>query len=475
MKVNFDHASDALNPDCMHCLPASQDDTENWPHLAEQCQVLKQFMAHQALHDPQTGLLNLDGLIAKIDDNEEVRANIGVSCLFVSGISDIGNHYGVEAALHTLRNVASTIKHIVGESGFVARAHGDLFVCSMPVHDIDTITLRLKHALSSAVLWKSEEFYLGVFVGVAGWNSSFDCAEALIKASYAALIACQRNGCSGEVYQYSDELGQSLQRQYFIKARLRHALSDNLFELFLQPKHHVASGALIGAEVLIRWQDEVLGEVTPGEFIPLAEHSGLICQITRWVIKSAFKLASDLHEIHPQLLLAVNISAMDLHSPRLVSDVRKSLKESGCKAGRIVFEITESAVAKDTSSALRQLKALKKMGINIALDDFGTGYSSLGQLRQLPIDILKIDRSFVADLPGCTNAKSTVRAIIAMAHAMGIEVVGEGVENNLQYQYLKFEELDYAQGYLMSKPVRVSDFKRYCINNRFFDPCKMIS
>jgi EAL domain-containing protein (putative c-di-GMP-specific phosphodiesterase class I) len=247
-------------------------------------------------------------------------------------------------------------------------------------------------------------------------------------------------------------------RQLAILADLRRAARHDEFRLFLQPKVRLADGAICGAEALVRWQHPVFGFLTPDQFIPLAERSGNISLITHWALSAAVRECRLWLEEGLDLPVSVNLSGRDLQNRDLPCLALELLRDHDLAARNLVLEVTEQAVVRDAQHATLVLDCLRDLGIRISIDDFGTGYSSLAQLKHLPADELKIDRSFVMDLPGNRADAAIVRTAIDLAHNLGLEVLAEGVETHQALQWLQAQGCEQAQGFLISKPMPAEDF-----------------
>lgn len=249
-------------------------------------------------------------------------------------------------------------------------------------------------------------------------------------------------------------------KQLAIETNLRKAMERNELYVLYQPKVDITTNRIVGAEALLRWEHPIMGHISPEDFIPIAEDSGLIIPIGEWVLNKALKQQKEWHDDgYPDLRIAVNISATQLARPGLIGAVENALNNSGINPERVDLEITENVVMQNIDHVITTLNEIKNFGINISMDDFGTGYSSLSYLRKLPIDTVKIDRSFVRNIPHDKEDVSIAQAIIAMSKSLGLQIIAEGVENIKQVNFFKQEGCTIVQGFLFSKPVSAPDFK----------------
>jgi EAL domain-containing protein (putative c-di-GMP-specific phosphodiesterase class I) len=242
---------------------------------------------------------------------------------------------------------------------------------------------------------------------------------------------------------------------------LRHALARGEIEVFYQPKVDFGNGRVNGVEALIRWRHPELGLLMPDRFVPLAEEIGAIIPIGYWTLRRVCERARHWQELGMSLTVAVNLSASQFHEPQLVTELAAILKSTGIPAGFLELEITESMVMRDTDRAVSIMEALRRMGVRISIDDFGTGHSSLGYLKRFPVDRLKVDRSFVRDLPHNGDDVAITRAVIAMAHSLRMSVVAEGVEHQEQFDLLRAEGCDEFQGYYCARPMEEADLLKF--------------
>ena len=276
----------------------------------------------------------------------------------------------------------------------------------------------------------------------------------------------QAKGIGGNCYKYyAPEMGDRLSRHMNIEAGLRRALAKEEFVLHYQPKVELASGRIIGAEALIRWMDPGKGMVPPDDFIPLAEETGLIIPIGAWVLRKACEQYTEWGV--PDLELAINLSANHLYDQGLLNMLQSTLHETGFAADKLEIEITENAIMQDVQQTTTILEQIKALGIKVAIDDFGTGYSSLAYLKRFAIDTIKIDRSFVKDIPHHADDVAITSATVAMARAMNRRVVAEGVETSEQATFLHQLGCGLGQGYYYSRPVASAEFTALLRNSRY--------
>jgi len=287
-------------------------------------------------------------------------------------------------------------------------------------------------------------------VGIAVYPDDGGDAETLIRNADAAMYHAKELGRAN--YQFfTEQMNQAASRRLALEADLRRALGRDELRLHYQRIVNADTGAVTGHEALVRWQHPERGLVPPGEFIQIAEECGLILKIGEWVLREACRWASSLGA-ERGLQIAVNLSPRQFNDPKLAQMVQQALKSSGLPPKLLEFEITESLAMSHSDITLTTLKRLKKLGVSIAIDDFGTGYSSLAYLKRFPVDKVKIDRTFVAEIPRDREHGAIVSAIVALAHALDIEVIAEGVETEKQREYLKRCGCDYVQGYLIGRP-----------------------
>jgi EAL domain-containing protein (putative c-di-GMP-specific phosphodiesterase class I) len=286
-----------------------------------------------------------------------------------------------------------------------------------------------------------------------------------MRRAEAAMFDAKNQG-GGRFSFYSESMSDQADRRLEMEHQLRHAIARNEFELYYQPVINLRDNQLVGVEVLLRWNNENLGQPGPDEFILIAEHSGQIVTIGNWVLEQACQqIMAWSRAGFPALSVAVNISSKQFIDGDILASVGHALKQSGLPAAQLELEITEGLLLNDTPTIREIFKQLKMLGVHLSLDDFGTGYASLSYLKRYPFDTLKIDRSFVKDIDNCQDSITLTNAIVAMAHSFGMRVIAEGVENLNQRRILRDRHCDMVQGYLYSPALPADDFldwaKRY--------------
>lgn len=350
------------------------------------------------------------------------------------------------------------------QTDFVARLGGDEFVVLLTeiarAEDAATVAQRVGNVLGEPFPHYSGQVFLSASIGLAIYPHDGQHAESLIQRATTARNHAKEQG--GDCYRYFDSsMNDDALERLDLESALRLALERDEFELWYQPQFDTGSGALTGAEALVRWRHPQRGLVSPLDFIPLAEETGLIEQLGEWCIREACFKAREWNGAHPTpLRIAVNVSGRQFESGGLLETVTRALRDCQLEPHLLELELTEGVLMQDLDGAVETLAALRKLGPKLAIDDFGVGYSSLNHLMRFGVDRLKIDRSFVRGLPDSAENAGIVKAVISMARSMGLGVVGEGVEKIDQLEFLRAEGCDQIQGFLMSKPVPADEFEQ---------------
>jgi diguanylate cyclase (GGDEF)-like protein/PAS domain S-box-containing protein len=422
------------------------------------------FLAH---HDPLTGLPNRLLLSAQLQHSIDVaRRDETLLALLVVDLDrfkDVNDSYGHSAGDALLQQVAERLSHRLRGADTVTRLGGDEFAVLLEdlanPQDAARVALDIIHLLNEPWrLTNDAEVRLGASIGISLFPEHGQNAEALLQQADAALYQAKHEG-RGRFQYFSAELTQAARHRIEWEARLRRAIHEGQLRVYYQPQVDIPSRRIVGAEALVRWQDPEQGLIPPGRFIPLAEETGLISAIGAWVLRETCRQGRAwLDAGLPPLSLAVNLSAHQLHHGDLIATVMQVLSETGFPAEWLELELTESALMQRESEAVTILERLRGLGLRLAMDDFGTGYSSLAYLKRFPLDVLKIDKSFVDDLPEQRDAMEIAATIIAMGHTLGLKVLAEGVETAEQLAFLQRKDCDQYQGYLTSPPVPAEAF-----------------
>jgi diguanylate cyclase (GGDEF)-like protein len=410
------------------------------------------FMAR---HDVLTNLPNRMMFRECLDQAlSQLGRGHGFAVLFVDldHFKSVNDTLGHPIGDRLLLAVAERLQSCVRETDTVARLGGDEFaVVQVGVarpEDAAELAARIVRALGEPFQLDEHRILIGASLGIAVAGTDGTSIETLLKNVDLALYRAKQDG-RGAYRCFEPEMDARLRARRAMELDLRLAVANDEFELFFQPLVDLRTNRLSGFEALIRWRQPGRGMVSPAEFIPVAEESGLIVQIGEWVVQRA---CADAMTWPGQLKVAVNVSPLQFKSPRLLASVTEALRASGLPAGRLELEITETLLLADNDSSLAVLRQLHQLGANISMDDFGTGYSSLSYLRSFPFDKIKIDQSFVRDLGAKEDSRAIVRAIISLGQSLGIQVLAEGVETAGQLEMLRSEGCGEVQGYFFSPP-----------------------
>ena len=416
------------------------------------------YLAH---HDELTGLANRalfhERLVHAVAEARRDGSFVGVMLLDVDNFKAINDTMGHEAGDAVLCEIAARIRRCLRETDTLARFGGDEFAVLAPGMDSPpnalTLARKILDAFEPPFSVADREVYLSSSIGMSFYPLDGHEIEGLLKNADAAMHHAKSQGRNNFQF-YSAELTSRAQTRLALETSLRRAFDRREFRLHYQPKIDLTSGRVVGVEALLRWQSPDLGLVAPGRFIAVAEDCGLIVPLGDWVLREACLEAGRWARAGiTDIGVAVNLSSRQFRHGGLVNDVTRILEESGLDPRRLEFEITESVLMDHDTGVSTTLARFKDLGVSIAIDDFGTGYSSLSYLKRFPIDTLKIDRTFVRDVPADTDDAALVRAIISMARSLRMRTVAEGVELPQQAEFLLTEGCDVAQGFLYSEAV----------------------
>ncbi len=419
-----------------------------------------------AYHDSLTDLPNRGMFSTLLNHGISLahRHNNGLAVLFLDldRFKNINDTLGHEAGDALLQEVGKRLRLCLRASDTVARLGGDEFVILLETLDrkelVAVVAQKMLTAIVQPFILLGQEFHVTASIGIGIYPQDGQDEQSLMKNADIAMYQAKTVGKNNYQF-YSAQLNANSLERLALESGLRRALEYNEFELHYQPKIDLRTGRITGMEALLRWRHPELGIVAPGKFIQIAEETGLICPIGRWVLKTACMQNKVWQEQGlPRLSMAVNLSARQFSDENLLSDITSILKEAGMEATFLELEITESMLMLDTKKTMKVLTALSKMGIKLALDDFGTGYSSLANLKQFPIDTIKVDRSFIRGISTGGEDNAITAAIIAMGRTLSKTVIAEGVETEEQRDFLRVHACDEFQGFYFSKAVPADQF-----------------
>lgn len=431
--------------------------------LTEQ-QAAQRRIEQLAYSDALTGLPNRLLLSQRVDFALNMArrhaSSFAVLFLDLDRFKNINDSLGHQFGDRVLIQVAERIRSCLREVDTLCRLGGDEFV--LYLHDVEVagaerVASRVLEALSRPFEQDDMNFSIGCSIGVAMYPGDGNTLDELIKQADTAMYEVKGAG-RGHVRFYRPQMNVDMLSRMKLETALRQAIERQSFHLHYQPQLHLATGRLIGAEALIRWSDPERGVVSPGQFIPLAEESGLIVQIGAWVLAEAVGQATAWWCAGTPLQVSINVSALQFRQPDFVERVAQVLGQFGLPPALLELELTESILVQDADEVLQRLRALAALGVHLAIDDFGTGYSSLAYLKKFPIGKLKIDQSFVRGLPGDDSDVAIVAAMVGLARALGLSVIAEGVETEDQRAALQRLGCDEYQGFLFSPGVSAAKF-----------------
>ena len=425
--------------------------------------VVQRTLSHQASHDALTGLPNRHLLTDRLSQALRVGARrgreVGVACLDLDRFKRVNDSFGHPAGDALLVQVAERLSRQMRASDTLARLSGGEFVVVW--QDIDSaedatllcqrLAESLKDPFDLGVATVDISASIGAVIG-----RPHEGVEDLLKAADAAMYEAKRRG-GGRIRVFNNESRQGVEEVSATEVDLRAALSRSELVVHYQPVIDLASGAAVAVEALVRWQHPKRGLLPPAHFIPIAEASGLVVPLDRWVLERACRDAAAFSGLAEGIDVAVNLSARHLGEPDILKHVSEALLHSGLAADRLLLEVTESAVMEDAEAAAAALDALSQMGVRIAIDDFGTGYSSLLYVRRFPVSALKLDRAFVSGIDLNPGDEAICGSVVSLAHAVGATSIAEGVETMEQYAALGAFGCQQAQGYLWSPAVAVEE------------------
>lgn len=431
----------------------------------------ERVIKHLAFHDPLTNLPNrrqfFDGLLKEFKNVEKSGKGFALMVLGFDRFKDINELWGQEIGDAILIEAGKKIQQSLRENDFVARLGGDEFAILLSGvtddHIIEAVAKRMLESFKTPIELSGRTYTMSFSIGIAVFPRDGNEADILLSRAEAALFSAKKSGKSEYAFFERDMETNSLER-ILLENELRKAIELQQFHLHYQPKIDVVRKEVVGVEALVRWKHPELGIISPGRFIPVAEETGLIIEIGEWVMREAWKKNKMWQQQGiPCMKMSVNVSIKQLLEPHFVTVIEEILKETKLDACWLEIEVTESAFGV-VNDVIPKLQQVKDLGVSISIDDFGTGYSSFSYLKQLPADILKIDRSFVNDIAYNEESKAIVKAVITVAKTIGLQVIAEGVETKEQLKVLQDYGCFQVQGFLFSKPLGAADFEEFVKN-----------
>jgi diguanylate cyclase (GGDEF)-like protein/PAS domain S-box-containing protein len=424
---------------------------------------IEYLATHDALTDLPNRNLIRDRITQAIAHARRSERQIAVMYVDFDRFKVINDGFGHPFGDAALREAGKRLASVVRDGDTVARQSGDEFLLLLSdlrkPTDVHIVAQKVLEAFERPVVIDGREFHLSASVGVSVFPEDGQDAEILIDNADVAMYRAKRLG--GNAYQsFARGMSEDTKRRVELETELRSAIGRNELHLEYQPKVDLATGHIVGCEALVRWTHRALGRISPGEFIPIAEDSGLIVPVGDWVLRSACAQNKSWHDAGlPPVVVSVNLSARQFLQQDVVAWTLKALRDTGLAPERLELELTESLIAQDVEKVIATVDRLKEAGVRLSIDDFGTGYSSLSYLKRFRVDALKIDQSFIRNLVSAVEDATIAVAVIALAHNLRMTAVAEGVETEAQRRFLHLNRCNTIQGYLFSRPVPAAEFE----------------
>ena len=440
----------------------------------EQRRAAELRVEHLATHDPLTNLPNRRGLYEELSEliyrSRRYKYSSAVIYVDLDGFKHVNDQFGHEAGDRLLTQVAANFKKIVRQTDSVARIGGDEFI--VLITDIDretTLITKIESLLreaSGGLEFEGHRVAVSASIGVALYPEHGDNAETLLHHADQAMYQAKHDGKNTFRF-FTEDINAKAHRQRELQDNLRRALPNDEFTVFYQPIVDGRSGQVVSAEALLRWYSARLGQVFPDEFIPAAESAGLIPEMGCWVLRKAIETGAEWNQQFDfGLRIAVNASTIQFRNSLLFETIRTQLELHNWDPDLLEVEITEGLLLDDSPEVNKYIGEISNCGVRLSVDDFGTGFSALSYLKNYPVNTVKIDRSFIMDLPGDKENEVLVQAIIAMAHGLRLEVIAEGVETAEQWEFLRNLDCDFVQGYFFGKPMPKEEFEEFLLTQQ---------
>jgi diguanylate cyclase (GGDEF)-like protein len=426
----------------------------------------EQRVQYMAYHDALSGLPNRVLLQDRIKQSlawaDRRGRQLAVVFIDLDNFKNINDSLGHQIGDQVLQKVAQRLALCLRQGDTIARIGGDEFVMSLPDilpgNDLPQMAQQLLDAIAQPIEIAGDKLHLTASIGIAHYPEHGRDVVTLMRNADTAMYNAKQLG-RNQHKMFAEPMNTEMQRRLSMERDMRHALDTGGFMLHYQPVVNIDSGAIIGAEALLRWPNPNAPWISPVEFIPMAEENGLIVPLGEWVLIEACRQLHEWSQLGlSEFTMAVNMSSRQFMKEGLATTVATVIERFGINPSRLHLEITESLLMSQNETVLANFEQLARLGIQFSIDDFGTGYSSLGYLKRFPIQLLKLDRSFIQDLPDNSGSVAIVTAVIAMAKSLGITVIAEGVENEAQLAFLKQQECPWVQGFFFSRPIPAAEF-----------------
>lgn len=446
-----------LDSEILYCLIILEDISDRKRNEAN--------IQHLAFYDPLTDLPNRrlfrDRLSQAAVGSNRTEIPFALVYLDLDHFKEINDTLGHHTGDALLKNVAERMSLCLREGDTVARLGGDEFSLIinnvMRLEDVRSVARRVMERLNQPFEHEGREFYITTSIGISIYPINTSDVDTLIKQADIAMYRSKTSG-RNQMHFYSEEMAADALERLTLELQLQKALENDEFFLTYQPTLDLETGKITALEALIRWQHPQLGLVSPARFIPLTEETGLIVKIGRWILKHACTQNKKWQEQgFPPVRVSVNLSAIQFKQRNLFDLIQEVLQETRLDPQWLELELTEASVIDDMNYKIETLKQLRRLGISLSIDDFGTGFSNLSYLKHFPIDRIKIDSSFISAIPESKNDMAITKAIIAMSHSLGLRVTAEGVETEVQLNFLRVHECDEIQGFVFSRPLSAED------------------
>jgi len=443
-----------------------QDLTEAFIELRQQVHTRQLALEHIAMHDSLTSLPNrallMDRLNQAIINSQRRKRSLALLMLDLNRFKEINDTLGHQTGDALLQQVGVRLRNVLRDSDTVARLGGDEFAVLLSnVNDTNALRIaaNIHERLEKVYDVYDHSLYVGVSIGVAIFPQHGESSQALLQHADVAMYVAKRSNTSITLYDLEQD--ENSLSQLSVLSDLRTAIENDEFVLEYQPTITMSNSNMHGAEALIRWNHPKHGRIMPDDFIPSAEQTGLIKRISNWVMDTAIRDCYRFHQKGHLVNISINLSVWDIQDANISLNITQKLEKWGLPAKYITLEITERVMMAEPERAREVLNNLDAMGLSVVIDDFGTGFSSLVYLKELPVSMLKIDKSFVIDMMHDESDAAIVHSIVELAHNLGLQVVAEGVESDQTWSWLKTWKCDYAQGNYISMPLSLASYERY--------------